>query len=187
MSTLPLRLSGEQRKWERDLTRKRGGGTQKKRAHVLTNAEKLAFKRWEEEQEPWSMAAANRHLEWCHINKVFLPERHRTNRYACRANLAFALDREFAERCIQVYQWLYDEKYVKANCAALFIYRMVYAEVKLHKVVDWSTTLVKDWTEADIPHYRKYPEGGLRRAIKNQETPTVVRLLAVSTSPSNGF
>ena len=138
---------------------KRGRGTQNKRAHVLTNAEKLAFKGWEEEQEPWSMVAASRHLEWCHINKVFLPERHRTNRYACRANLTFALDREFAERCIQVYQWLYDEKYVKANCAALFICRMVYAEVKLHQVVDWSTTLVKDWTEADIPHYWKYPEG----------------------------
>ena len=81
--------------------------------------------------------------------------------------MTFALDREFAERCIQVFQWLYDEKYVKANCAALFICRMVYAEVKLHKVVDWSTTLMKDWTKADIPYYRKYPKGGLGRAIKN--------------------
>ena len=185
MSTLPLRLSGEQRKRERDRTRKRGGGTQKKRAHVLMNPEKLAFRGWEEEQEPWSMAAANRHLEWCHINKLFPPERHRVNRYACRANLTFALDREFAERCIQVYQWLYNEKYVKANCAALFICRMVYAEVKLHKVVDWSTTQVKDWTEADIPQYRKYSEGGLGRAIKNQETPTVVRQLEVPTSASS--
>ena len=80
---------------------------------------------------------------------------------------------------------MYDEKYVKGNCAALFIYRMVYAEVKLHKVVDWSTILVKEWTEADIPNYRKYPEGGLGRSIKNLKTPAVARQLAMSTSTSS--
>ena len=84
--------------------------------------------------------------------------------------MSHCLNGAFVERCIEVYQFLYKLKHVERNEAPLFICRMVYAEVILHKVVDWTTIkFVKSITmptERDIPRQRIFPDGGLGRIMK---------------------
>ena len=142
----------------------------KKRLHVLNNPAKLAFRGWENEPEPWKYSTCEEYIEWCHITKQFPHERHRYHRHSDKANLTHCLNGAFVDRCIEVYQFLYNQKYVERNEAPLFICRMVYAEVVLHKVVDWTTIkFVKSITmptERDIPRRRTFPDGGLGRALK---------------------
>ncbi len=166
----PAPLTGTDRKRLKDLTRKRGGKMMKKRLHVLNNPAKLAFRGWEDEPEPWKYSTCEEYIEWCHITKQFPHERHRYHRHSDKANLTHCLNAAFVERCIEVYQFLYKLPHVERNEAPLFICRMVYAEVVLHKVVDWTTIkFVKSITmptERDIPRRRIFPDGGLGRALK---------------------
>ena len=166
----PAPLSKADRKRERDQTRKRGGKKMKKRLHVLNNPAKLAFRGWEQEPEPWKYSTCEDYIEWCHISKQFPLERHRFHRNSDKANLTHCLNGAFVERCIEVYQFLYKLKHVERNEAPLFICRMVYAEVILHKVVDWTTIkFVKSITMPtgrDIPRQRIFPDGGLGRIMK---------------------
>jgi hypothetical protein len=87
---------------------------------------------------------------------------------------------EFKERCIQVYQFLYEQPNVKSNSIILSILRMVYAEVTLLKKVDWmtmrssSTTKMMIPMSPDIPQVQKYLDGGLGRmmdhaAVSNEQ------------------
>ena len=172
----PLPVTKADRKRLKDSLRKRGGKKMKKRLHVLNNPLKLAFRGWEDEPEPWKYSTCEEYIEWCHISKLFPHERHRMHRTSDKANLTHCLNGAFVERCIEVYQFLYRHAYVERNEAPLFISRMVYAEVVLHKVVDWTTikTLkrVTMPTERDIPRQRIFPNGGLgkRMKLKPQDT-----------------
>ena len=166
----PPPLTGADRKRLKDLTRKRGGKRMKKRLHVLNNPAKLAFRGWENEPEPWKYSTCEEYIEWCHITKQFPHERHRYHRHSDKANLTHCLNGAFVERCIEVYQFLYKSEHVDRNEAPLFICRMVYAEVVLHKVVDWTTIKfakrITMPTERDIPRQRTFPNGGLGRVLK---------------------
>lgn len=156
-------------KEERDKTRLRTGNKQRKRLHVLRNPEKLAFRGWEEVLQPWSFEDCANYIEWCHIDKAFPEERHNYHRRFHKANLKHCIDEAFKNRCIEVYQVLYDLPNVKRNEVNLFIARGVHAEVKLNKRVDWSTLKavgdnIKIPTPANglIPMgVRRYPHGGL--------------------------
>ena len=165
-----LPLTKAERKRMRDQNRKRGGKKMKKRLHVLNNPAKMAFRGWEDEPQPWKYSTCEEFIEWCHITKLFPHERHRNHRVSDKANLTFCHHAEFVERCIQVYQHLYNLRFVERNEAPLFICRMVYAEVVLHKVVDWSTIkTMKSVTmprERDIPKQRVYADGGLGRKMR---------------------
>lgn len=166
------RLTGAERKRLKDKNRKRHGKKQKKRLHVLNNPNKLAFRGWEVEPEPWKYSTCEEYLEWCHISKLFPLERHRHHRASDKANLWHCLHADFVERCIQVYQFLYGKKTVERNEAPLFICRMVYAEVILHKVVDWRTIKASPSitmpTGRDIPKERRFREGGLGRKVNQK-------------------
>jgi len=172
----PSPVTKADRKRLKDSIRKRGGKKMKKRLHVLNNPLKLAFRGWEDEPKPWKYSTCEEYIEWCHISKLFPHERHRMHRTSDKANLPHCLNGAFVERCIQVYQFLYRHAYVERNEAPLFICRMVYAEVVLHKVVDWTTikTLKRITmpTERDIPRQRIFPNGGLgkRMKLKPQDT-----------------
>ena len=165
-------LTKAERKRIKDRERKRGGKKMKKRLHVLNNPTKLAFRGWQDEPEPWKYSTCEEFIEWCHITKIFPHDRHRKHRISDKANLYYCLNAEFVERSIQVYKHLYKQSCVKRNEVPLFICRMVYAEVVLHKVVDWSTIKstpsVRAPTERDIPKQRKYADGGLGKKMKEK-------------------
>jgi len=156
-----------ERKRLKDLQRKRGGRRQRKRLHVLQNPLKLAFRGWEDVAEPWQLSMCEEFIEWCHIDRHFPLERHHHHRYSDKANLTYCLNGAFIERCIEVYQWLYNTPKVHRNEAPLFMCRMVYAEVILGKAVDWRT--IKNAPKLtvpevqEIPRGKKFPEGGLGR------------------------
>ena len=166
------RLTGAEQKRLKDKNRKRHGKKQKKRLHVLNNPNKLAFRGWEVEPEPWKYSTCEEYLEWCHISKLFPLERHRHHRGSDKANLWHCQHADFVSRCIEVYQFLYRKQTVERNEAPLFICRMVYAEVILHKVVDWRTIKASPSifmpTEQDIPRERMFPRGGLGRKISQK-------------------
>jgi hypothetical protein len=95
------------------------------------------------------------YIEWCHIGKVFPEDRHNKHRRFSKANLKYCLDAEFKQRCVEVYQVLYNHEFVHRNEASLTICRMVWAELKLGKMVDWRTLKAAPGihipTEQDIP------------------------------------
>jgi hypothetical protein len=126
----------------------------------------LAFGGWKDVPKPWTLANCCEYIEWCHIGKVFPEDRHNKHRRFSKANLKYCLDAEFKKRCIEVYQVLYNHKFVHRNEASLTICRMVWAELKLGKMVDWRTLKVAPGihipTERDIPRgVLKFSGGGL--------------------------
>jgi hypothetical protein len=127
----------ELRKEEVDKYREKRGTFQRKRLHILQNPEKLAFRGWKDVPEPWTLANCYEYIEWCHIGKVFPEDRHNKHRRFSKANLKYYLDAEFRQWCIKVYQVLNNQEFVHRNEASLTICRMVWAELKLGKMVDW--------------------------------------------------
>jgi hypothetical protein len=160
------KTEAELRKEEFDKHRERWGAFQRKRLHVLRNPEKLAFRGWKDVPEPWTFADCCEYIEWCHIGKVFPEDRHNKHRRFSKANLKYCLDAKFKQQCIEVYQVLYDQETVHRNEASLTICRMVWAELKLGKMVDWRTLKaalgIHIPTKRDIPRgVLKFPGGGL--------------------------
>lgn len=170
----PPRTPARTRKEIRDKERKRAGAKQKKRIHVYQNPLKLAKRGWEQWNGTWTFDMASYYVEWCHISKVFHPCRFNHNRRFNKANLAFCQDPEFLERCIEVYQVLYNTARVVRNEAPLFLCRGVWVELKLGRTFDWSTVNIASTTihvpaEEDgiIPRgVRRFPDGGLGRVCK---------------------
>ena len=76
------------------------------------------------------------YIEWCHIGKVFPEDCHNKHQRFTKANLKYCLDVEFKQRCIEIYQVLYNLPTVHRNEVSYTICRMVWAELKLGKVVD---------------------------------------------------
>jgi hypothetical protein len=145
---------------------------QKKRLHILFDPDIKAFQSWEAVVEPWSLVTCEKFIEWYHIGKAFPPNsRHVILRKHNVANLKYCTWPEFKERCIQVYQFLYEQPNVKSNSIILSILRMVYAEVAVLKKVDWMTMRSSSTTKMiipvslDIPRVRKYLDGGLGRMM----------------------
>jgi hypothetical protein len=99
------KTEAELRKEEADKHRERRGAFQRKKLHVLQNPKKLAFRGWKDVPEPWTLA---NYCEWCHIGKVFPEDRHNKHQRFSKANLKYCLDVEFKQRCIEVYQVLYN-------------------------------------------------------------------------------
>ena len=129
------KTKAEPRKEETDKHRLRRGAIPRKRLHVLRNPEKLAFIGWKDIPEPWSLGNCCEYIEWCHIRKVFPEDRHNKHRRFTKANLKYCLDAEFKQRRIEVYQVLYNLPTVHRNEVGYTICRMVWAELKLEKVV----------------------------------------------------
>jgi hypothetical protein len=156
----------ELRKEEVDKYREKRGTFQRKRLHILQNPEKLAFRGWKDVPEPWTLANCYEYIEWCHIGKVFPEDRHNKHRRFNKANLKYCLNAKFKQRCIEVYQILYNQEFVHRNEASLTICRMVWVELKLGKMVDWRTLKAAPGIhipiERDIPRgVLKFPGGGL--------------------------
>ena len=127
------------KKAAKDKTRKQRGNTHRKRWHVLKSSDHLAFKGWNEEEEPWTMQICEDYIEWCHIGKLFPTWRHHHNRHTNKANLKYCENPAFVQRCVELWQVLYQTPFVERNEAPHFIARGAYAEVALNKEVDWST------------------------------------------------
>ena len=138
----------------------RKGNFHRKRMKVYENPHKLAFRGWATVAGMWTAETCARYVEWCHINKVFLPERYHINRRGNKANLRYCTDPQFTQRCIEVYQVLFNEALVKRNEVPLFICRMVWVELKLGKSVDWSS--IKSTPRVIIPHDPVIPRGVLK-------------------------
>jgi hypothetical protein len=68
------KTEAELRKEEEDKNKERRGAIQRKRLHVLRNLDKLAFRA--DVSEPWTFVDYCEYIEWCHIGKVFLKDRH---------------------------------------------------------------------------------------------------------------
>ncbi len=156
---------------EKDEGRKRAGKAQKKRLHVLFDHTNLAFSGWENENAPWSMKTCETYIEWCHIGHLFPASRHFLHRKYNGANLKYCNHMEFKERCIQVYQHLYNKELVFNNRINLTLARMVYAEQILKKLVDWRTirlsrnSVITLPSTSNIPENRKFEDGGLGRVV----------------------
>jgi len=155
----------------RDKGRPRNSKNTKKRLHILFDPKQLAFHGWENEEQPWTKRTCEKYIAWCHIDKVFPHSVHKKHCKFQVANLHYCKDPDFLERCIQVHQHLYDTAFVKRNEGSLAILRMVYAEEKLHRQVDWQTMrtssqqVLKAREGIDIPRERKYKGiGGLSKA-----------------------
>src|SRR5579875_4191450 len=93
----------------RDRNRPRPGEKHRKRLHVLRNPNKLAFAGWREKPDPWTMEDTIEFIEWCHIDRLFPEHRHNHHRLNHRCNLKWSNDPAFTERCIVVYQTLYQK------------------------------------------------------------------------------
>jgi hypothetical protein len=106
------------------------------------------------------------YIEWYHIGKVFPEDRHNKHQRFSKANLKYCLNADLKQQCIKVYQVLYNQEFVHRNEASLTIYRMVWVELKLGKMVDWRTLKaalgIHIPTERDILRgVLKFPGGGL--------------------------
>ena len=121
--------------------------------------------------EPWTLANCCEYIEWCHIGKVFPEDCHNKHWRFTKANLKYCLDAKFKQRCIEVYQVLYNHGTLHKNEVSYTICQIVWAELKLEKVVDWRTLKAAPSihipTEQDIPRgVLKFPGG--RLSIRTQ-------------------
>ncbi len=171
MHNLEREREGERAPRKRDIGRKRKAGVPKKRLHLLIDPSAKAFPNWENVRGMWTFADCEKYIDWCHIGKAFPLQRHSRHRARRVANMKFCTNAELLERCIQVCQHLYNEPIIPRNEATISILRMVYAEVELGRVVDWSTmrtSAITKWAVPDcpsIPWTRKFPDGGLGKTI----------------------
>jgi hypothetical protein len=74
--------------------------------------------------------------------------------------LRFFLCLDFIQRCVEVYQVLYEQASVERNEVMLYICRMVWVELVLKKMVDWRT--IKQAKNIMIPEEQDIPRGVLR-------------------------
>ena len=128
--------------------------------------------------EPWTFANCCEYIEWCHIGKVFSKDYHNKYQRFNKANLKYCLDPKFKQWCIEVYQVLYNHGTVHRNEASLTICQMVWDELKLGRVVDWTT--LKAASDIYIPTQRdisrgvlKFLEGGLSIKRTQLEKPNL--------------
>jgi hypothetical protein len=141
--------------------------------HILLDLENHAFLGWKKEDEPWTKKTCEKYIEWCHIDKLFAHSEHKKHCRFHAANLHRCRDPDFVERCIQIYQHVNDTAFVRRNECNISIMRMVYAEVKLNRMVDWRSLQKSPQASEsiDIPRERKFKdEGGLSKT-KSFEQP----------------
>lgn len=155
LPTIPTPLTPQEKRVMKDKGQKRSG---KKRVAILLHPKIKAFKDWKHEPEPWSYRTIAKYVDWCHISKLFMLCRHPLHVQNQKVNLAYATDARFMCRCCEVWTLLYLEtKVYRNNSFSFFLLRMVYAEVVLKKIVDWTTLLEmpiavcpdkKEWEDA---------------------------------------
>jgi hypothetical protein len=139
--------------------------------------------------EPWSLTTCERFIEWYQIGEAFPPSRYVIHRNHIVANLKYCMWPNFKERCIQVYQFLYNQPNVKSNAIILSNLRMVYAEIALQKKVNWMimrapfTSKIIISTTPNIPRERKSIYRGLGRMMDHVVVST--EQVEWSCSPSN--
>jgi hypothetical protein len=156
----------------------RTGRPGKKRLEIFLDNSKKAFDGWEGITRKWNHEDCEEYIEWCHIGKGFPHARYYTQRRADKANLHYCKWPVFKERCIEMYQHIYETPDLDRNECPLSILRMVYAEVVLGKEVDWMTLKIQPKSnmkapmESFYPRGRKYPGRGLSKKKSNKaETP----------------
>ncbi len=171
MQNLESEREGGRAPRKRDIGRRRKASLPKKRLHILIDPNAKAFSNWENVQGVWTFADCEKYIDWCHIGKAFPLQRHSKHRARRVANMKFCTNAELLERCIQVCQHLYNEPIIPRNEVTISILRMVYAEVELGRVVDWSTIRHSVKTKftmpgsPSIPWTRKFSEGGLGKTM----------------------
>ena len=150
---------------KRDRRRERRDQLYRKRMKVLNNAEKLAFREWKDVLEPWTYKKYKKYIEGCHVGKAFNQDWYLAYRLAGKANLKFYKNPDFLERCIHVYQYLFNKKKVEHNEVNYKLCHMVWAEIALEKKIDWHSYGVDARVtlppSGDIPRTCKYPNRGL--------------------------
>jgi hypothetical protein len=149
---------------------------------------KLAFNGWEDVAEPWNFQNCEAFIDWCHISRGFPLQRYKNHRKTDRANLHYCNWDAYKERCIEMYQHIYDTPFVDRNECPLSILRMVYAEVVLGKQVDWMTIHIQPKSnmkaplQSYFPKGRKYPSTGLGKMMPSKTSENELDMWTASSS-----
>jgi len=95
--------------------------------------------------------------------------------------LKYGENEDFFQRCLELWQVLYKNPFVDWNEVPFFLARGAYAEIKLHKEVDWNTIKEKLYIVVlDIGNIPRgvlpFPKGGLElvRCVYRIQDPTEV-------------
>ena len=134
------------------------GKTQRRQRHILVDPNVVAVRGWEKIKGCWTATTCKAHVQWCHIDKLFPYHRHKMHLKTNMANLHACTHDGFVQRCIEVYRYLYKTRSVPRNEVPLFLCEMVYVEVILQRMVDWST--IKGAKLVDIPSTKDIPRAG---------------------------
>lgn len=171
-----MNLDKKSRKRMRDVGRVRNH-KQKKRLHILYDNELKAFKDWEDVPMPWTFMHCVKYIAWCHLGRMWPHSRYSSIRRYDKANLNYCTNEEVKERCIQAYQHIYNTSKVHRNEINLSILRMVYAEVILGVIVDWSTMEIQTNSKMTmipmqtLPRVRKFPGEALGKKTNDVDIP----------------
>jgi hypothetical protein len=168
--------------------KKRTGRITKKRLHIFMDQTKLAFNGWEDVAEPRNFQNCEAFIDWCHISREFLLKCYKNHRKTHMANLHYCNWDVFKERCIEMYQHIYDTPFVDRNECPLSILRMVYAEVVLGKQVDWMTIHIqpksnmKALLQSYFPKERKFPTTSLGKTMPSKTSENEMETWTASSS-----
>ena len=129
------------------------------RPEVTKDPTAVAEQGWDTEPADmiWTAGEATKYVKWYHIDKVF-PE----HRWPLHHNQGVALNRtcidpHFKHRLLEVVQTLFPGNAQLLTRASYNLAAMVYAELRLHRKVDWRTVKTKktcmqtSYPNADIP------------------------------------
>lgn len=150
---------------------------QKKRLHILLDDELKAFKGWQDVPMPWTFTHCAKYIAWCHLGRMWPHSRYSSIRRYDKANLNYCTNEQVKERSIQAYQHIYNKARIHRNEVNLSILRMVYAEVILGVIVDWSTLEIQSnskmnpITTPTLPHVRKFLGDALGKKAMEVEIP----------------
>ena len=137
---------------------KKKGDPQPRHRRILLDPNSRAFNGWDKVESPWTFPRCKLFVGWCHIGKLFPLHRHKIHLHNNCANLHYCRDDDFVQRCIEVHRALYGTPKVPKSEVSLGICQMVYAELKLGIVVDWST--MKTSKKVTVPNVRDIPRAG---------------------------
>jgi hypothetical protein len=168
--------------------KKRSGRIAKKKLHIFMDQTKLAFNGWEDVAKPWNFQNCEAFIDWCHISRGFPLKCYKNHRKIDRANLHYCNWDVFKERCIEMYQHIYDTPFVDRNECPFSILRMVYAEVVLGKQVDWMTIHIQPKSnmkaplQSYFPKGRKYPTTGLGKMMPSKTSENELEMWIANSS-----
>jgi len=105
---------------------------------ILEDPNQLARNGWQSVPNPWTHCVANQYVDWCHIDKFWLLQKHDTHVKNNATHFSSYKDHHMKSWLVDVNLAIWGTQKFKHNVVPLYVAQMVYVEVAMGVEMDWS-------------------------------------------------